>query len=72
MTPEERAKIILRDLDGHATLAEARQFVADAIRAAVEEEREACARLVEEMCGPRFERCPAACEIWQAIRARKP
>ena len=82
MTPEERASDKVEGLDGGKTSgcfllpkSDYAKAMADAIRAAVQEEREACAKIAEERFGPPGgiygEDGEAGALIAKAIRARK-
>lgn len=64
MTASEVARVMAQACRDFAPAGACGACIATAVRLAVEEEREACARIVEEMYGR------TACEIWQAIRAR--
>jgi hypothetical protein len=70
MTPEERAAKLIADMK-YGGYYDLEDDIAEAIRAAVAEEREACAKLAEEMfttsgCDLAY----AANEVAESIRAR--
>lgn len=76
MTPEERARPVVEKIHRLGYVDDAMEYsIAEAIRAAVEEEREACAALCDEL----FSRAPlcgdesswAATDCAEAIRQRK-
>lgn len=66
MSPEERARRCVDEIGTHGDFCQLEPFIVQAIQAAVEAEREACAAICDELAakyGQEAEECAAAIRV---------